>query len=86
MDPQGDKAASPQPEPHSEPPRRASFWATIRAVLWGFVGIRKRSGYVKDATSLDPKAVIFAGLLAGLIFVLTIVALVRFVIFKGMGQ
>lgn len=62
------------------PPQRASFWVTIRAVLWGFIGIRKRSGYVRDATTLDPKAVIFAGLLAGLMFVLAIVALVRFVV------
>lgn len=82
MDPQGDKEESPQPERA----QRAGFWATIRAVLWGFVGIRKRSGYARDATSLDPKAVIFAGLLGGLIFVLAIVALVRFVVLKGIGQ
>lgn len=66
-------------------PVRAGFWATIRAVLWAFVGIRKRSGYAVDATSLDPKAVIFAGLLGGLMFVLAIVALVRFVVLKGIN-
>jgi hypothetical protein len=86
MDPQADKPVSPQSERHSERPQRAGFWATIRAVLWGFVGIRKRTGYVRDATSLDPKAVIFAGLLAGLMFVLAIVALVRFVVLRGVGQ
>ncbi len=61
-------------------PRRAGFWATIRAVLWGFLGIRKRSGYVEDATSLDPKAIIFAGVLGGVLFVLAILAFVRFVV------
>ncbi|TVO55977.1 DUF2970 domain-containing protein [Denitromonas halophila] len=59
---------------------RASFWATLRAVLWSFVGIRKRRHYNDDATSLNPKAVIVAGLLAGLVFVLTIVAFVHFVV------
>ncbi|MGL1833113.1 DUF2970 domain-containing protein [Rhodocyclaceae bacterium SMB388] len=60
--------------------RRAGFWATIRAVLWGFLGIRKRSGYISDATSLDPRAIVVAGVLGGVLFVLAIVALVRFVI------
>lgn len=62
------------------PPRRAGFWATLRAVLWSFIGVRKRSAYQEDATSLDPKAVVVAGLLAGLIFVLSIAAFVRFVV------
>lgn len=60
--------------------RRAGFLATLRAVLWSFVGIRKRRHYDDDATSLDPKAVIVAGVLAGLVFVLSIVAFVRFVV------
>ena len=64
----------------AESPRRAGFWATLRAVLWSFIGIRKRRGYQEDATSLDPKAVVVAGLLAGLIFVLSIAAFVRVVV------
>lgn len=64
----------------ASPPRRAGFWATLRAVLWSFIGVRKRSAYQEDATSLDPKAVVLAGLLAGLVFVLSIAALVRFVV------
>lgn len=63
-----------------QPRRRAGFWATVRAVMWSFLGIRKRQDYHKDAASLDPRAVIVAGLLAGLIFVLSIVAVVRFVV------
>ena len=62
------------------PPKRAGFWATVRAVLWSFLGIRKGKDYQRDATSLDPKAVIIAGVLGGLIFVLSIVAFVRFVV------
>lgn len=66
--------------PEHEPPRRASFWATLKAVAWAFLGIRKRSDYHLDASSLDPKAVIAAALLAGLVFVLTLVAVVSFVV------
>lgn len=61
-------------------PRRAGFWATLKAVMWAFLGVRRRDDYHLDASSLDPKAVIVAGLLAGLVFVLTLVAVVTFVV------
>jgi DUF2970 family protein len=48
--------------------------------MWAFLGIRKGKDYRRDAASLDPKAVIVAGVLAGVIFVLSIVAFVRFVV------
>jgi hypothetical protein len=60
--------------------RRAGFWATLRAVIWAFIGVRRRHDYHLDASSLDPKAVIVAGLLGGLVFVLTLVAFVHFVV------
>ena len=64
-----------------EAPRpRAGFLATLRAVMWSFLGIRKGRDYRQDAASLDPKAVIVAGLLAGLLFVLAILAFVKFVV------
>jgi hypothetical protein len=62
------------------PPRRAGFWATIKAVMWAFIGIRRRRDYHEDAASLDPKALIVAGVLAGVLFVLAIVAVVRLVV------
>jgi amino acid transporter len=62
------------------PPRRAGFVATVRAVLWSFIGIRKHSGYQQDAGSLDPKAVVIAGVVVGVLFVLVLVAVVRLVL------
>lgn len=59
---------------------QAGFLATLRAVMWSFLGIRKSQDYKQDARSLDPRAVIVAGVLAGLVFVLSIVAFVRFVV------
>ena len=61
-------------------PRRAGFWATVRAVLWSFVGIRKRRDYQRDAAELNPVAVVVAGVLGGVIFVLTLVVIVNIVI------
>jgi amino acid transporter len=59
---------------------RAVFWATIRAVLWSFIGIRRRSAYQDDARSLDPRAVVVAGVIAGVVFVLVILTVVRMVL------
>lgn len=61
-------------------PPRAGFGATLRAVLWSFIGVRRRHDYDRDARSLDPRAVVVAGLLGGLVFVLAIVAVVHFVV------
>nr|MBL8456019.1 DUF2970 domain-containing protein [Zoogloeaceae bacterium] len=62
------------------PVERAGFLATMKAVLWAFAGIRKRSDYGRDARSLDPRAVIAAGVLGGIVFVLTLVMIVRLVV------
>ncbi len=61
-------------------PQRAGFLATMRAVLWSFVGVRKRRDYQHDAGSLDPRAVIVAGILGGLVFVLSLVLVVSWVV------
>lgn len=65
------------------PPRRAGFWATLRAVLWSFAGIRKRRAWHEDAVQLDPRAVVVAGVLAGLAFVLGLVAIVQWVLARA---
>ena len=59
--------------------RPAGFLATLRAVLWSFIGIRKRRDYQDDADSLNPVAVVAAGLIGGAIFVFTLVMIVKWV-------
>lgn len=61
-------------------PRKAGFLQTLRAVLWSFFGVRKRAGYERDAQQLNPVHVIIAGLIAAVIFVLTLVTIVHFVV------
>jgi hypothetical protein len=60
--------------------RKASFAATVKAVLWSFFGIRKKSDYDKDAAQLNPIHVIIAGVIGALIFVLVLIAIVKVVV------
>lgn len=59
--------------------RKANFGQTVKAVLWGMMGIRKGKGYQDDASSLNPVHLILAGLLAAAIFVIVLVLIVRWV-------
>jgi hypothetical protein len=62
--------------------RKASFGATIKAVLWSFFGVRKKSDYEKDAAQLNPVHVIIAGVLGALIFIAALIVIVKSVVGK----
>jgi hypothetical protein len=59
-----------------------NFLRTIRAVLWSFVGIRKRSGYEEDLGKLNPFAVVAVALVLVALFVTGLITLVHFVAAK----
>lgn len=46
------------------------------AVFWSFFGVRKRRDYDADAKNLTPAQVILAGLVGGVVFVLTMLLVV----------
>lgn len=48
----------------------------VLAVFWSFFGVRKRRDYDADAQSLTPAQIVIAGLIGGLVFVLTLLLLV----------
>lgn len=60
--------------------RKASFGATMKAVLWSFLGIRRKSAYEQDSTQLNPVHVIIAGLIAAVIFIVTLLLIVKSVV------
>ncbi|MDR3480824.1 MAG: DUF2970 domain-containing protein [Burkholderiaceae bacterium] len=62
--------------------RRASFGQTIKAVMWSFFGVRKKSEYEKDAAQLNPVHVLIAGLIGAAIFIATLLTIVHFVVAK----
>jgi len=62
--------------------RRVSFTATVKAVMWSFFGVRKKSAYEEDTQKLNPVHVIIAGIIAAVLFVLTLLMLVKWVVAK----
>lgn len=60
--------------------RKASFGATIKAVLWSFLGIRKKSDYEQDAAQLNPVHIVIAGIIGALIFIAILVTIVKVVV------
>jgi Protein of unknown function (DUF2970) len=68
----------PSSTPH-QGPRKAGLRDVASAVFWSFLGVRKRAAHEKDAVTIRPVQVIIAGVIGALIFVLCLVALVRFV-------
>ena len=57
--------------------RKSSFLQTLAAVLWSFFGVRKGQDHDRDMASLNPVHVIITGVMAGVLFVVTLVVLVR---------
>jgi len=51
----------------------------FRAVFWSFFGVRKRADYEADTQRLKPQHVIAAGLVCALVFVLALLALVKWI-------
>lgn len=60
--------------------RKASFLRTVRAVAWAFLGLRKGSEYRKDLESSNPLHIIAVALLGFLLLVLSLIAVVNWVV------
>lgn len=57
-----------------------SFFRTVQAVLWSFIGIRKNSDGEEDMAKLNPFHVVVVGICLAMIFVLGLIALVNWVV------
>lgn len=62
----------------NEGPRKATLLQVVRMVLSAFLGIRKRSEHEK--LEVSPLQVIIVGVMAAMLFVLTVVSVVQLVI------
>lgn len=58
------------------------MWDTIRAVLWGFLGIRSSRGHEHDRRQLKLHHVVIVGVLCALVFVALLVGIVKWVTSK----
>jgi hypothetical protein len=59
--------------------RKGSFLGTVRAVLWGFLGVRRNADYQDDIAKLNPLHLIAVGLGIAFLFVLGLIVLVNWV-------
>ncbi len=62
--------------------KKAGFGATMKAVFWSFFGVRKRKDYEHDAANLNPVHVIIGGLIGVVIFIVTLLLVVRMAVAK----
>ena len=60
--------------------RKASLLDTIKAVASSFFGVRGRKAHEEDVGKLNPIHVILVGVGLAAVFVLTLVAVVKFVV------
>ena len=59
---------------------QGSVWRTVKAVAWGFFGVRKNSAYQEDIARLTPLHIVIVGLVAVIVFVVALIVLVRHVV------
>lgn len=60
---------------------KRSFMATMAAVSWSFIGLRRKKDFDDDdAGALDPFYVIIAGLIGTAIFIAVLITIVSWVV------
>ena len=60
--------------------KKIDIWKIAKAVMFAFMGIRKKSDLESDAESLTPAQVIIGGIIGAILFVLCVMMVVRLVL------
>jgi uncharacterized membrane protein YidH (DUF202 family) len=60
--------------------RKFAFLDTVSAVLWAFLGVRRRADYQRDIDKLNPLHIMAVGLVLALVFVIGLIVLVNWVV------
>ncbi len=58
----------------------ASFMYSMKAVLWSFFGLRRKSDFDTDSARLNPLHVVIAALLGAAIFIALLITVVSLVV------
>ena len=67
-------------EPKQDKHKKMSFFATMGAVFWSFIGLRRHTDYEKDVTGLNPVYVIVGAFVGVAIFIGVLLTVVHFVL------
>jgi hypothetical protein len=60
----------------------ASFLYSLKAVLWSFTGLRRKSDFDADAVKLNPVHIVIAAVIAVACLVALLITIVHFVVAK----
>jgi len=60
--------------------KKSNFLKSMKAVLWAFLGVRKKAGLQDDVASISFVHIIIAGVLGALVFMGTLLLIVRAVV------
>jgi len=60
--------------------KKSSFLKSMKAVLWAFLGVRKKAGLQDDVASLSFVHIIIAGVFGALVFMAILLLIVRAVL------
>ena len=60
--------------------KKSSFMQSMKAVMWGFLGVRKKSGLQEDVASLSFVHIIIAGVIGALLFMTILLLIVKAVV------
>ena len=60
--------------------QKASLFQVFKAVLWSMLGVRQQKGYEEDTAKITLKQAVIAGIIGGIVFVVSMLTFVHFVI------
>jgi Protein of unknown function (DUF2970) len=60
--------------------QKASIFQIAKAVSWSMLGVRQQKGYENDTAKITLKQAVIAGLIGGVVFVVSMLTVVSFVI------
>jgi hypothetical protein len=60
--------------------KKSSFMQSMKAVMWGFLGVRKQAGLQEDVASLSFFHIIIAAVIGVVIFMATLLLIVKVVV------
>ncbi|HEX5342819.1 MAG TPA: DUF2970 domain-containing protein [Duganella sp.] len=62
--------------------KKPGFLYSVKAVLWSFVGLRRKRDFDEDQQGMNPLHIIIAALLAVAVFIGVLITIVKLVVAK----
>lgn len=73
------KMTRPADPAETRPASKSSLLRVFKTVFWSFFGVRRRTDNQDDFAGTTPVQIIVAGVIGAVIFVTTLITLVRFI-------